>query len=304
MKNGKSTPRFDAGIILGDPFALVTLSIATLGWLIAFIATIAADAKGSFPNIGWWTVIYELLVVAGIAYVMIVDAINEYRLAMIGFIAVMLAYSTNAVNILVYSASAAEQASAAGHLLLSIIAIIWMFYFGTTPNARPHALIDSFSLHRGEGGEGAANNYRGANGNMSNGNYSGYNNSYARPQDGQPQRPQMYTSAQLSGFESTWEARNAFGSQNHREVNPSSPGHSPVVPTDSQTEVPIEYPYKAKAIYSYEANPEDANEISFSKGEILDVSDISGRWWQARRTTGESGIAPSNYLALENADSS
>jgi len=92
----------------------------------------------------------------------------------------------------------------------------------------------------------------------------------------------------------------------HRDFPPSGP--IAMMPTsiqqDSQVNNTIavspnaDYAYKAKALYDYQANPDDQNELSFAKGEILDIVDNKGKWWQAKKSDGSIGIAPSNYLQI------
>ncbi|KAJ3201622.1 Transmembrane osmosensor [Entophlyctis luteolus] len=58
--------------------------------------------------------------------------------------------------------------------------------------------------------------------------------------------------------------------------------------------------FQARALHSYTANPADPNEISFEKGQILDIVDSKGKWWHSRYVAADGrvvfGIAPSNYL--------
>jgi len=70
------------------------------------------------------------------------------------------------------------------------------------------------------------------------------------------------------------------------------------------------YSYKAKALYACDvfplsiispvftpfadtASPDDPTEISFTKGEVLDITDKQGKWWQARKVDGTMGSKPS-----------
>ena len=258
-------------------------------------------------------------VIIGIFVVVASDTTQTYHVAIVGYLACGLVLTTSSVNSLIYSSNGAKEATAAGHILLSMVnvrifsysfsrlnadskQIVWIFYFGSTPNAVPRAYLDSFALHKdhrtSQGGRGMSTNY-----------------GIGRPETSVSSNvpPQMYTSAQLGGFETSSPVAGFPAGADRNSSQPrfgngttGGPGTSNLAatsgpltePTIGEVVVPTEYPYRAKAIYSYEANPDDANEISFSKHEILEVSDVSGRWWQAKKENGDTGIAPSNYLIL------
>lgn len=192
--------------------------------------------------------------------------------------------------------------------------IVWIFYFGSQPTASHRQTIDSFALHKDRA--------------PSTRNSRHMTQSYRPETTHSASQPQQVYNSNLAGFETSsptsgYPGGPVGGNRSNRESNVTAfpqPGpnmHMPqqqpqsmtTQPTTSNSAVapsqqdgtiaaPTEYPYRAKAIYSYEANPDDANEISFTKHEILEVSDVSGRWWQAKKENGETGIAPSNYLIL------
>ena len=60
-------------------------------------------------------------------------------------------------------------------------------------------------------------------------------------------------------------------------------------------------PMRAKAIFDYEKNKSDTQEISFHAGDIFEVISPTGKWWQCRKLDSQGnvideGYAPSNYL--------
>ena len=125
------------------------------------------------------------------------------------------------------------------------------------------------------------------------------------PQIQQPQPPQIPQPPMVaaSPIAPTSHYGSAHGSLGNRtNVTPSDGLHQNSSGTGTATtsaNIPDHELPQARCLYAYTASPEDPNEVSFVKNEILLVVDSAGKWWRVRKQHGQGeGIAPSNYLTM------
>lgn len=64
-----------------------------------------------------------LICIIGVFVVVASDTAQTYHVAIVGFLAAGLVFTTSAVNSLVYSPEGSKEAAAAGHILLSMVAV-------------------------------------------------------------------------------------------------------------------------------------------------------------------------------------
>lgn len=64
-----------------------------------------------------------LFCIIGVFVVIASNTIETYHVAIVGFLAAGLVLTTSSVNSLVYSPEGAKEAAAAGHILLSMVAV-------------------------------------------------------------------------------------------------------------------------------------------------------------------------------------
>lgn len=295
-----SGPTFNFSNLTTDPFAISTLSVQLISWIIAFAGSIASNVGGDFPKFTWWGIVFQLLLLVGTLFIYILDLLDFYKNFLSTGYAIAFIYTTNSATNLVYSSGSSKAAASAGVILLSMVNLIYVFYYASD-NASPiNQWIDSFSLKGPRSNQNPFFNGQSLNRNsMLN---SQINNDNSTGQG-------YMSSARLNGFENVSERDNstAAGTNINTPVY-DVPDHEGTylsantqLSDDNTNTFGItvdDFPYTARALYSYESNPDDENELSFEKGEILKVNDINSRWWQAKRSNGDIGICPSNYVEL------
>ncbi|SCU97956.1 LADA_0H09560g1_1 [Lachancea dasiensis] len=306
-----------------DPFAISLLSLALISWIIAFAGSVAAASGSSnYPPFAWWGLVFQLLILIAIFVLYCYDLIEYYKTFLSSALAIAFIYTTNSTGDLIYRDGSRMGAASAGLILLSMINAIWLFYFGADNASPSNRWVDSYSL-KGirhsvlESSIALIDRPQAIPRNTSRYSISPRVGPYNEPIphstsfniDNHSQ--QYVSSTALNGFENAEPP--APPSLPHQIPNAHNTNTFFTDTTNGNTETTMgdtlglysdagdelgSFPYTAKALYTYTADSNDAYEVSFEQGEILRVGDIEGRWWKAKRSNGETGIIPSNYVEL------
>ncbi|CAO3673398.1 unnamed protein product [Rhizopus stolonifer] len=220
--------RLNVTHITQNPLVLVSIILASVGWLIAFVGACIIKRAGVF----WWIVVYELLLLSGILFSIFKQVFHHYQLSFLVFLSVSIALLTSAINGLLNSESIGYQVAGSGSVILIVMQFFWVILFGSTEDSAVFQYI--YSAH-------ASNNY------------------------------------------AAKESKLALATVNEEEPSQQEPVEN----------------LMATALHPYQANPDDPNELSFSKGETLEILNSKGNWWHAKKNDNTVGIVPSNYFAPE-----
>ncbi|KAH9937358.1 uncharacterized protein B0H18DRAFT_1206221 [Fomitopsis serialis] len=329
-------PRGSEGLdftpILTHYLFLFTAILAVVGWFLAFIAQAIATADFGHGYVGvlWFAIFLQLFLILGVLHTLASDSIAMHRFQISIFGSIAIVFAVTGVNQGIFSGHASLDAMAAGWLILAIVDILWVLYFTseedslmlhifnslgtgglTPPSRRRRATARTTSMHT----MGAGNGYQAGFGSTPSGMATGYDTKMASSLGGPIGSGNSFNAGSVEGpprsIAGTGSINNtpagggpgSVGGGDHG-VSANSPlmgvgsgGGPPMPGTPGAGEASMDdgILYKAKA---YNASPDDPNEISFTKGEILEVIDKQGKWWQAKKSDGTVGIAPSNYLQV------
>lgn len=256
-----------------------------------------------------WASSYLVIPLLSILYALLTGQMITLRLLLIPFLAIGVVYSTYSANTALLKAQVLleDKIMAAGFIVVSTTFFFWLIVLGVNRLAEATGIMTkvanisvvpgfrrvSMSAPSKSGGGGGGGGLEMA------------------PQS-HHQAHQLQRTASASKFNNPSSIgihSGDSGTTINQAPTPPEPNRSfsgtpaksrgtPVQLSKLDVAAEIKDTLKARTLFNYVASVEDQNELSFSKGEILDILDNQGSWWHARKGDGTIGIVPSNYVKL------
>ncbi|KAI8619332.1 hypothetical protein BC830DRAFT_1216072 [Chytriomyces sp. MP71] len=260
---------FDRTQLMKPPH-LISGTLAGLGWFLQFVG----DCILSAPGFSGFALFYLLVVNLGVFTLVAFGQTAEHRVAIVAFVAIGFNFLVGLADSAIAgskNASLFSQAGlsgnanafnciAAGCVLQSFVYIYWILRFGsgesspitvlgnTAPGFNmPNIPIPVISFKQ-------------------------------RGVDNVPAQAAQNHQADGMGASPTFASTNLSADPIVQYAAPASLA-TPVPPPVPQANPSPVVMIKARALYAYTANDADPKEISFAKGEILDITDNKGKWW-------------------------
>ncbi|KAJ2711816.1 Transmembrane osmosensor [Coemansia spiralis] len=245
--------------LFGSPVFFGTLSLILAGLIVALVGACLKSVYIVAST--WFMIVYLFVVEFALIAAIVTNTLSKYRLALLAIISIGLSVNVGHIGFYINANVGVLQAMSAGLIFVEITLFFWVLILGSGPGTYLAELC-------GTGADGKSHM-------LPVNDVSMARTSYRR------------TMASVAGSAIAGGRASSYGDYYSSDMTQSVLSGKP---TDASTV------YKARALYAYEANADDPNEVSIAKDEILLVIDDSGKWWQVKKEDGSVGIAPSNYL--------
>ncbi|KAJ7055731.1 hypothetical protein C8F01DRAFT_993822 [Mycena amicta] len=285
----------------------------------------------------WFAIFLQAFINIGVVLAIATDSVPAMRLQLSVFGAIAIVFSVQGVEAGIFAPQPALTAMGAGYILCAFVDILWVLYFTSEEDSLAMYLFNRMTKGGAGGGLSSARRRRvvrgigspapysmdkeaGANemeaniprSAMSNGNgNANIYNAHTRRMSSSPAPPATPAPApgpatlkrSNTGTRSVSSRKNlsaASGADHVRSpssatIKAAGAGEDPKTGEEDTETLPLP---RARALHAYHGSPDDPEELSFKKGEVLEIEDQQGKWWQAKKSDGTLGIVPSNYLVL------
>ncbi|KAJ4479358.1 hypothetical protein J3R30DRAFT_3477719 [Lentinula aciculospora] len=318
----------DQKYLLAHPFFLLTTTFSTASWIIALISQAFTTTKYGRSAVAtlWLAILLQLLVNVGVLYGLCTNSIHIFRLQISVFASMSVVLGALGIDNNVFSGFGSRDAVAAAWFIILIIDLLWILVLSSerdspvlqvfTEDTRIRLSSELHSLIERE---------------IESQTHSSTNDTPLPETKELLSNPRNTTLSAPETHQSDHTARPALPLFNSRTTvyegsKATSNKHSGSLMNDRQSvksrlTVPTStathgssnapssnysYTQKALALYDYtvsnstaEADDTGEGELSFARGDILEVSrTFEKKWWPARKSNGQVGVVPSNYLKV------